>query len=146
MALDDEKQTLALAAGKKLAQRAIDNLTLTEEEKQQRAEEDAAKRKLLLVKVVLGATVVVVVGITLMNLFAKLWIYLVGLAIMAGVGGAGYLVLKPKLKAWNEKRTEGDRVAAAEREAQAQLAAAARQKLLAKQKIDDDLARLKKQI
>ena len=146
MALEDEKQKLALRHGKAMAQRALDGLTMTDEEKQQRDEEDAAKRKLLLIKVVLGATAVVVVGITLMNLFAKLWIYLVALVIMAGVGGAGYVVLKPKLKAWNDKRTEGARLQAAERQAQEQVAAAEKQKLLAQKKLDDDLARLRQQL
>ena len=157
MVLDDEKQKLALQAGKQMAQRALDSLTMTEEEKAQQAKEDADKRKMLLVKVILGVTAVIVVGITVMSLVATMWPYLVALIAVAGVSGAGYLVLKPKvqarLQAWNEKRTEGDRLKAAEQAARDQVAAAekhkqlvAQQKLDAHKKLDDDLARLKKQL
>jgi hypothetical protein len=153
MGLEDEKQKLALKAGKELAQRALETLTMTDEEKQKRAEEDAQKRKILLVKVILGATAVVAGGITLVSLFAAMWPYLVALVVMAGIGGAGYLVAKPKLKAWTEARTAGDRLEAAEREKLEAVKAVEQQKLLvekqkvaAAKKLEDDLARLKKQI
>ncbi|MDP2342780.1 MAG: hypothetical protein Q8O67_17625 [Deltaproteobacteria bacterium] len=153
MGLEDEKQKLALKAGKDFAQRALENLTMTEEEKAARAEEDAQKRKILLVKIILGATAVVAGGITLVSLFAAMWPYLVALIVMAGIGGAGYLVAKPKLKAWNEARTAGDRLEAAEREKLEAVKAVEQQKLLvekqkvaAAKKLEDDLARLKKQI
>ncbi len=150
MAFEDEKQQLALQAGKQLAQRALDTLTLSDDEKQERAQKDSSSRKLLLIKVVLGGTAVVVVGITLMNLVAKLWLYLVALVVIAGIGGAGYLVLKPRLtallKSWNDKRTEGARLQHAEHEARALVAAIEQQKAQAKTRLDDDLARLKKQL
>ena len=146
MDLDESKARLAVDAAKKVAQSAIEDLTLSPEEKQKKDEQSSADRKKLLIKVVLGATVVAVVGITLMNLFARLWIYGVGLVVLAGVGGAGYLYAKPKLAAWNDRRLAGARAEAAEAEREAGLARAEQQKQLAAKKLEDDLARLKKQV
>lgn len=146
MDLDESKARLAVDAAKKVARSAIEDLTLTEEEKQKKDEQSSADRKKLLIKVVLGLTVVAVVGITLMNLFARLWIYGVGLVVIAGVGGAGYLYAKPKLTAWNDRRLAGSRAQAAEEERLAGLARVEQQKQLAQKKLEDDLARLKKQV
>lgn len=144
--LEEQKAQFALDAAKKVARSAIEDLTLSPEEKAAKDQASAADRKKLLVKVILGATVVLVVGITLMNLFAKLWLYLVGLVFLAGVAGAGYLLVKPKLAAWNEKRLAGARAAAEEEARASGLKKAEEQKLLAQKKLEDDLARLKKQI
>lgn len=150
MPLEDQKQKLAALAGKSMARNAlqgvVDDLTLSPEEKQQRDDERAATNKMRLVKVILGVTFAGVALLTLMSLFAKLWAYAVILMVLAGVGGAGYLVVKPKLKAWNDQRLAGARAEQAEREARAAVTAAAEQKALAAKKLEDDLARLKKQV
>lgn len=150
MALEDTQQQLAVQAGKKMARDAlrgvVDDLTLSPEEKQARDEERAAGNKMLLVKVVVGVTVAGVVVVSLLSLFAKLWAYLIVLVVLGGASGAGYLVAKPKLKAWNDRRLAGARAEQAEREAQAALDNAAAHKALAAQKLEADLQRLKQQI
>ena len=146
MGIEDQKAKLVADAAKNMARSAILDLTLSAEEKQQKDEQAAAVRKKLLIKVVLGATAGVVVLITLLNVFAKLWAYLVVVAVVAGLGGAGYLYAKPRLKAWNDKRLAASRAADEERARAAALAEAEQQKALAAKKLEDDLARLKKQV
>lgn len=146
MGIEDTKAKLVADAAKNMARSAIEDLTLSEEEKKAKEEQSASDRKKLLIKVILGVTVGVVAVITLMNIFAKLWAYLVVLVVLAGVGGAGYLYFKPKLKAWNDKRLAGSRAEAEERAKQEAIESAEKQKQLAAKKLEDDLARLKKQL
>jgi hypothetical protein len=57
---------------------------------------------------IIGAVVgVVVVGVAVMALIAKLWMYAIGLAIVGGVGFAGYLAVKPKLLSKSRRRPVG---------------------------------------
>lgn len=150
MGIEDEKAKLVAAslggAAKNMARAAIEDLTLSEDEKKAKEEQASSDRKKLLIKVVLGATVGLVVVITLMNLFAKLWAYLVVLVVLGGIGGAGYLYVKPKLKAWNDKRLAASRADEEERARVAALEGLERQKQQAAKKLEDDLARLKKQL
>ncbi len=146
MGIEDTKARLVADAAKNMARSAIEDLTLSEEEKQAKEEQSSSDKKKLLIKVILGATVGIVVVITLMNLFAKLWAYLVVLVVLAGIGGAGYLYAKPKLKAWNDKRLAASRANDEERARVAAIESVEKQKVLAAKKLEDDLARLKKQL
>lgn len=140
----------ALAAGKAMAQRALDDLTLSPEEKARRAEEDAKKRRNLKIKLVLGGVVGLVVVLSAMSVLAALWKYALGLLLVFGIGGAGYLFAKPKLAALKQKATarlqarQAEERAAAEEQAKVDAAKAAADAAQAKkQKLEDELAALK---
>lgn len=161
MALSDEverrKQQLVEQAGKamldKTVKGVIDDLTLSPEEKAKRAADDEAGSKTRLVKVVLGVTAALVAGIVILKVLAAVWMYGIALIVLAGLGTAGYLVARPKLEAMKQQRLEAatqrelertadDRAKAAD-EAKA---AVERSKAAAAQKLEDDLARLKRQV
>ncbi len=82
--------------------------------------------------------------LSLMSVLAKLWVYALGLLVVAGIGGAGYFYAKPKLRALKERATARltearEAEEAAERDKAVVDAAAAKQK-----KLEDELAALKK--
>ena len=140
----------ALAAGKAMAKRALDDLTLSPEQKQQRAHEDEAKRRSRKIKIILGGVIGIVAVLSLMSVLAALWKYAVGLLLVLGIGGAGWLFAKPKLAALKARATarleakKADERAASEAEAKAKAEAAAADAARAKQqKLEDDLAALK---
>lgn len=141
----------ALAAGKAMAKRALDDLTLSPEEKAKRDQESANKKRNLKIKLAIGGVVGVVVVLSLMSVLAALWKYAIVLLLVAGVGGGGYLFARPKIAALKQKATarlEAGRAAeraAALEQAKAQADKAAADALLAKQqKLEDELASLKK--
>ena len=140
----------ALAAGKAMAKRALDDLTLSPEQKQQRAHEDEAKRRSRKIKIILGGVIGIVAVLSLMSVLAALWKYAVGLLLVLGIGGAGWLFDKPKLAALKARATarleakKADERAASEAEAKAKAEAAAADAARAKQqKLEDELAALK---
>jgi hypothetical protein len=161
MALSDEverrKQQLVEQAGKamldKTVKGVIDDLTLSPEEKAKRAADDEAGSKTRLVKVVLGVTAALVAGIVILKVLAAVWMYGIALIVLAGLGTAGYLVARPKLEAMKQQRLEARNQRELERTADDRAkaadeakAAAERSKAAAAQKLEDDLARLKRQV
>ena len=140
----------ALSAGKAMAQRALDDLTLTPEEKARREAESARKRRNLKIKLAIGGVVGVVVLLSAMSVLAALWKYALLLLFVAGVGGAGYWFARPKIAALKQKATARlearklEERATAEAEARvAAEKAAADAAAKKKQKLEDDLAALK---
>lgn len=148
--IEAQKQKLMQKAGAAMAKKAlgdaVDALTLTPEERAKREKEAEAQKRKRLVMVVLGGLALVVGVVVVMRLMAALWLYAIGFAVVAGIGGAGYLLLKPKIAAIGADR----RLRAAEKEAENQKLAEAKaiedKKSQAAQKLDDDLARLKQQL
>jgi len=150
--LEGASQRAALDAGRAMARRALDDLTLSPDERAARDAAAARATKKKLVLAVVGVTVVAVVGIGLLQLIASLWLYAIGFAVIAGVVGVGALLLKPRLDAWKARllsarqAKEADALVAAQQQQQAQAAAAAAAaKQQAAQKLEDELARLKRQ-
>lgn len=150
MALADElaksKQKLVNEAGAALVRKAVDDLTLSPEEKARRAAEAEAASRLRLVKLILGGVGVLVIGIVIMRLLARLWLWGIGLLIVGGVGAAAWLAFKPQLEAWKAKRLAARAEAEAARAAAAREAAAKKAEADAKQKLEDELARLKQRV
>ena len=161
MALSEEverrKHQLVDQAGKAMVDRAvkgvIDDLTLSPEEKAKRAADDEAGSKTRLVKVVLGVTAALVAGIVILKVLAAVWMYGIALIVLAGLGTAGYLVARPKLEAMKQQRLEAKNQRELERTADDRAKAAdeakavvERSKAAAAQKLEDDLARLKRQV
>jgi len=144
--LNEQKDRLVVEAGKTMARRALDDLTLSPEEKAAREAEAEANKKKRLVKVVLGAVVGIVVVIGALRLMAALWVYAILAVVVGGIGTLGYFAVQPKLAAMKQRRL-ADAVAAEEaRTADARAAAAAKAVADQKQKLDDELARLKRSI
>jgi hypothetical protein len=148
---DGAGQRAAIAAGKEMARRAVDDLTLSEEEKAKREEARQQARKKKLVKYGLIGVVGVVAVLSLMSLLAKLWMYAIGALVALGVGAVSWFTLKPRLAKLKERATA--RLEAKKRAAEAEklrLEAAAREQAAAdlasaqKQKLEDELAALKK--
>lgn len=140
----------ALAAGKAMAKRALDDLTLTPEQKREREAADADRRRNLKIKLAIGGVACVVLGLAAMSVLAALWKYAIVLLLAAGVGGAGYLFAKPKLAALKHKATarlearKAEERATAEQAAKAAADQAAADAVAAKQqKLEDELASLK---
>jgi hypothetical protein len=150
MALADEleksKQKLVNEAGRALVQKTIDDLTLSPEEKARRAAEDEAASRLRMVKLILGGVGVLVVGVVIMRLLARLWLWGIALLIVGGVAAAAWFAFKPQLEAFKAKRLAARAEADAARTAAAREAAARKAEADAKQKLEDELARLKKQV
>ena len=92
--------------------------------------------------------VILIGGFAVFFVFVVLWFlglmkWLMGAALLAGLGGVAWVLLKPKLMAFNEK-LQAKRLA--KRAEQERIAAEERQRELASQKakaIDDELASLK---
>lgn len=140
----------ALAAGKAMAKRALDDLTASPEERAQREADDAKKKRNLKLKLVLGGVIGVVVVLSAMSVLAALWKYAIALLLVTGVAGGGYFFAKPKLLALKQKATarlEAKKLeerAAAEEQAKVAAAKAAADAVVAKkQKLEDELAALK---
>lgn len=140
----------ALAAGKAMAKRALDDLTQSPEEKQQRAQEDEAKRRSRKIKLILGGVIAVVAVLSLMSVLAALWKYAIGLLLVLGIGGAGWLFAKPRLLALKARATarlearKAEERAATEAEARVAAEKAAADAVRAKeQKLEDELQALK---
>jgi len=150
MALADEleksKQKLVNEAGRALVKKTIEDLTLSPEEKARRAAEDEAASRLRMVKLILGGVFVLVVGVVIMRLLARLWLWGIALLIVGGVGAAAWFAFKPQLEAWKAKRLAARAEAEAARTAADREAAARKAEADAKQKLEDELARLKKQV
>jgi hypothetical protein len=150
-AVEGASQKAVLSAGKEMARRALEDMTLSPEEKQKRDEERASARKKTLVKWgVIGVGGVVLV-LSLMSVLAKLWVYALGLLVVAGIGAAGYFTLKPKIAALKQRATARlEAKKRAEDEAKALEAAEAHKKAVAdaarakQQKLEDELLALKK--
>lgn len=144
--LEKSKQKLVKEAGRALVKKTIDDLTLSSEEKAHRDAEDEAASRLRMVKLILGGVGVLVVGIVIMRLLARLWLWGIGLVILGGVGAAAWFAFKPRLEAFKAKRLAARAEAEAARGAAAREAAARKAEADAKQKLEDELARLKKQV
>lgn len=144
--LEKSKQKLVNEAGRALVQKAVDDLTLSPEEKARRAAEDEAASRLRLVKLILGGVAVLVVGVVVMRLLARLWLWGIALLIVGGVAAAAWFAFKPQLEAFKAKRLAARAEADAARTAAAREAAARKAEADAKQKLEDELARLKKQV
>jgi hypothetical protein len=149
-------QKVALSAGKDLARRALDDLTLSPEQKAARDQQAARTTKKRLVLGVVAVTAVAVVGIGLLQLLASLWLWAIGFVVVAGVLGVVALLVKPRIDAIvarvrgaHAERTARALAAARQKEQQqAEAEAHAREqaaKAQAAQKLEDELARLKRQ-
>lgn len=148
---DGVGQRAALAAGKEMARRALEDIGLSDEEKAARDQQRQAARKKTLIKLGVVGVVGVLLVLSLMSVLAKLWMYGLGLLVVAGVGGAGWFALKPKIAALKQRavaRLEAKK--RAEEAERLQLEAAAREKAAAdaraakERKLEDELAALKR--
>src|SRR5436305_4697932 len=101
----DAKTEAALSAGKALAKQALDDLTSTDEEK---AEKKSSRKKTLIKYGVIGVVGIVAI-LALMSVLAKLWVYALGLLVVAGIGAGGYFYAKPKVRALKERATAKSR-------------------------------------
>jgi hypothetical protein len=140
----DASQRAALAAGTQMAKRALEDLTLTAEEKAQRDDERKKRRNQALLKYGIVGVVGIVAVFSLMSALASLWMYALGLLVVFGLGAGAYFYAKPKvlaLKARAAARLAERNVAqeAADQERAARDAVTAKQ-----QKLEDELAALKK--
>lgn len=134
----------ALAAGKEMAKRALEDLTLTSAQKQEREGARKRSRTKTLLKVIGVAVVGVVAALSLMSLLANLWMYALGLLVVGVLAGGGYLYVKPKVMALKARAAArlNARTSASDAAARARLVQEA---ALAKdKKLEDELAALKK--
>lgn len=144
--LEKTRQKLVNEAGKAMVKKAVDDLMRSPEEKAHDAAQDEAAARLRMVKLILGGVGVVVVGIVVMRLLMRLWLWGIAIAIVGGLGAAAWFTVKPQLQAWKAKRlaawtqAEAARTERAREDAEREAAAAA------KRTLDDELARLKKQL
>lgn len=98
---DDLATEAVVAAGKDRARRALEDLTLSDEEKALRDEREARARRLLKWKVLAGA----VLGVALVLwLISHLWTWLLGLAVLLGLGVPAYFFARRKLRALGQRR------------------------------------------
>ena len=142
--LKDLSSQAAVSAGKDMAKRALEDLTLSPEEKAKRDEERAGARKRTLIKWGAIGVVGVLALVSLVGALASLWYYALGLLVVGGLGAGAYFYAKPKVRALREKAQArlAARSAAEEQEARERAvrdAAAAKQK-----KLEDELAALKR--
>jgi amino acid transporter len=145
----DFKTRAAIKAGKDAVRRVYDDLTLSEEEKARREEERAAARRKLKWKIIVGAVLAVVVVIALMALLAKVWLWVIGFAVLAVLAAAAYFYVRPKLSGVRVREVEAApaepvSLPAPPRENPEEVARAARERTAAQErKIDEELAALK---
>jgi cytoskeletal protein RodZ len=99
-----------------------------------------------MVKLILGGVGILVVGVVIMRLLARLWLWGIALVVVGGVAAAAWFAFKPQLEAFKAKRLAARAEADAARTAAARDAAARKAEADAKQKLEDELARLKKQV
>ena len=95
--LKDLSDSAALAAGKSLVKQKLEELTMSDEEKQARSEERAASRKKTLIKWGAIGVGVLVLFASLVAALASIWPYVIGLAVVGGLGAGAYFYVKPKL-------------------------------------------------
>ncbi len=141
---------VVLAAGKAMAKRTLDDLTMSPEEKRQRDEESQQDRRSRKIKLMVGGVIAVVAVLSLMSVLAALWKYAIGVLLVLGVGGAGYLFARPKIAALKQRAAarlgakKAEERALAEHEAKVAADKAAAAAVNAKQqKLEDELAALK---
>ncbi|HEY4221886.1 MAG TPA: hypothetical protein VGO62_11090 [Myxococcota bacterium] len=142
--MSDLKSDMLVNAGKDLAKRALSDLGLSDEEKQQRDLERSAARKKTLIKYGLIGVFGIAVVLSLMSVLAHLWMYALAFLVVAGIGTAGFFYVKPKVLALKnraakslQEKNEADVVVQKE---QAVVDAASAKK----QKLEDELAALKR--
>lgn len=148
---EEASHKAALAAGKDMARRALEDLTLSAEEKQRREQERTRARQKTLLKLVAVGAVGLVVVLSVMSLLAKLWMFAIGALVVAGVGAGAYFALKPRLAAWRSRATARlEQKKRAQEAEQLRLEAAAQEKARVdaerarQQKLEDELAALKR--
>jgi hypothetical protein len=151
--VEKAKEKLIADAGKAMIKGMVDDLTLSPEEKAAKDAEDEGKRRSRMIKIILGVTGAIVAGIVVMKVLAAVWMYGIALVVLLGLGGVGYLAARPKLEAMKVRRLEKAKAKELERTAAARAAAEVQAKVdaenkakAAKQKLEDDLARLKSQV
>ncbi|HEY1098900.1 MAG TPA: hypothetical protein VGF99_08220 [Myxococcota bacterium] len=144
--LNEQKDRLVIEAGKAMAKKAFDDALLSPEEKAARAAVDEANRKQTMIKIVVGGVVGLVALVVVLRVMAALWVYAIGAAVLAGIGAVAYFTLQPKLAALQQRRLADAAAAEAARTADERAAAALKAERDAKQKLDDELARLKRQV
>jgi hypothetical protein len=144
--LEKTRQKLVNEAGKAMVKKAIDDLVQSPEEKRHQAAQDEAAARMRVVKVILGGVGVVVVGIVVMRVLMRLWLWGIAIAIVGGLGAAAWFTFKPQLHAWQAKRLAVRAQAEAARTEQARHDAARDAAAAAQRSLDEELARLKKQL
>ena len=162
---DEAAAKAALSTVKDAARRAFDDLTMSDEDKALREAERAREAKLRKWKLIGGAVVAVLALLAILSILAKLWAWIVGLALLAGLAYAVYFFVWPKLfgpkvrveveatpappepvrAPREELEPEVEAEAQREQEAEAE-AARARAKVLQERAIDDELAALKAKV
>jgi len=136
----DAKTEAALAAGKSIAKKAIEDLTSTDEEK---AEKKGERKKTLIKYGVIGVVGIVAV-LALMSVLAKLWMYALGLLVVLGIGAGGYFYVKPKVVALKQRATARLHAKKDADDAANAVKALEDAKVAKAQKLEDELAALKK--
>jgi len=95
---DQASAKAALDAAKGAARRAFDDLTMSDEDKALRAAEEEKQARIRKWKWIAGGVVAVLVFLAVMSILAKLWAWIVLLAVIAVVGYAGFWFVTSKLK------------------------------------------------
>jgi hypothetical protein len=142
----EQKERLVVEASKAMAKKAIDDLTLSPEERAARDAEAAAGRSKQIVKVVIGGVVALVVVVVGLRLAFALWKLFLLAGIVGAVGAGVWFTFKPQLTAWQQRRLAEQNARELERTASARAEAEANAARAAQQKLDDDLARLKRKL
>lgn len=145
-AVAEQKERLVVEAGKAMAKKAIDDLTLTPEERAAREAEVAASRSQQMVKVIIGGVVALIVVVVGLRLAFALWKLLLLVGVVGAIGAGVWFTFKPQLTAWQQRRLAERTARELERTAQARAEAEANAARAAQQKLDDELARLKRQL
>jgi hypothetical protein len=142
----EQKERLVVEAGKAMAKKAIDDLTLSPEARAARDAEASALRSKQIVKLVLGGVVAVFVVVVGLRLAFALWKLFLLVGIVGAVGAGAWFTFKPQLTAWQQRRLAERNARELERTASARAEAEANTARAAQQKLDDELARLKRQL
>ncbi len=142
----EQKDRLVVEAGKAMAQKAFDDLTLSPEARAARDAEASAARSKQIVKIVLGGVVALFVVVVGLRLAFALWKLFLLVGIAGAVGAGVWFTFKPQLTAWQQRRLAEHNARELERTAHARAEAEANTARAAQQKLDDELARLKRQL
>ena len=134
--LEDAQRKVVERAIKDAASQAVDRLSGGTPE----APATERGRQSGTIKLILLITAAVVVGVAVLSLLAKLWFLLMGLAVLAGLGGVTYVLARPRLNALTEARRERQR----EQDARRLAEQAEQAKLAEARKLEEQLAALKK--
>jgi hypothetical protein len=145
-AVSEQKERLVLEAGKAMAKKAIDDLTLSPQERAARDADAAAARSKQIVKVVIGGVVALIVVVVGLRLAFALWKLFLLVGIVGAVGAGVWFTFKPQLTAWQQRRLAEQNARELQRTAASRAHAEAHAARAAQQKLDDDLARLKRQL